>query len=126
MKKRISVIIISIVLCFVGITLFIFHDESDFWVRYFWLLNVFFGVLGYLFNYQKEKTDIEMTFITFFVSFRVLLMVYTIIGWIFATEAWMDSVIYFLIITFVSGFFALLYWYLKTLWKRREILFARH
>lgn len=101
------------------LALYAFHDDTQFWADYFYVMHAYAGVLGFAYNLKKEKTHKEMTAITFFLVYRVLLLIYFILfGMILGYAQGMAEWLMTLIIFGVSSYVGLLYWNKKKDYER--------
>lgn len=101
----------------IGVAVYMFYnntntqDQADFWKNYYWCVNKDAMLFCLLFNYKKNKTEIDWTFINFLTLQTLIIIIYFKTG-LFYYIAWMklnDVVIYSF---FVSSFVALLLmWY---------------
>lgn len=111
MLKKFSWIIASLALYFVGLAVYMLQDDrGTFWVNYFYTVNGYLICISLAYNLKLKKTPREMAVIMFVLVFRILLLLYFIIGsFIIGNVAWMNSNIMFLCVLGISGFIGILY-----------------
>lgn len=124
---RFSVVTTVAGLYMVCIALYVFTDvkcddvyssRCMFWTNYFWLVNGLFSLSGYIFKlFSKNETPFEQATIIYLFLLRSILIIYFIIGLVFATPEWMTDNIVFICSCILSSFGALVFM-CKKLWKR--------
>lgn len=129
MKMLKSWIIITITLYFISTGLYGFHDnifdyhELNFWDHYFWISTLLTSIISASWNFKRNKSFAEMAFITFFVFFRLLVLLYYIVGLILDAEHWMGTHVYFWCAFGFSSLIGLFY-YFKRNHEAKKDLFA--
>lgn len=90
-------------------------DESVFWDNYFNVctlsISIFFGMC----IFAKRITKREVTAIAYTISYKVVCLLYLIIGYIIKKDVWMEKNIGFIVALGSAGFLA---WFLTDLYKK--------
>jgi hypothetical protein len=103
-----SWIIISVWLYFISIAVYIFHDQNEpFWLHYFWINTLVFHIFSLFYNFKTPKTNSEYRHIAFLGFYRTFILLYYILGLIFADVKWLDANIYSIIFFAICSFLAL-------------------
>lgn len=118
---KFSWIISSIVAYLIGVLLYIFIDsQAPLCGHAFWIGNGVMTILGWMFNFIDKKTVYEKAFILYFSSWRLLQIVYYIIGLKLGKLEWMSTHVYFWGVMVISSGIGMIFWRYKEnkRWKR--------
>lgn len=105
---------------FLSILLYSFMDDTDFWAHFFWIDTLAICIFGWLFNFVKRKSQIELDLILFVTFMKAFGLMYYIVGISLDKEKWMRTNIYFYITAVISAFIGMVFHVNKT-WKRKAL-----